>query len=123
MLLGKLTFTDVGTAGGNIHVSFSTEGSLDIDEDKPGPNDGTGEFPPPGSAGQATQSMSLKLSGKTKWDRAQLFTLLVHEIGHTLGLTHSSDEKSTMSHFIPPLTPGKAVDAESADALDLLYGW
>ena len=126
VLPANLLFTDIGSSGGNIHIRFGGSElapNFGLPANDPNHWDGQGDFPPPQTPNQALQTIFLDLSKVTQWSRASLFDLVVHELGHTLGLTHSNDSNSTMFHFVPSLAYLDAIDGETADALDLIYGW
>ncbi|WP_270938305.1 matrixin family metalloprotease [Falsiroseomonas oryzae] len=54
------------------------------------------------------------------WTQPLLAALVLHEAGHVLGLSHSTDPAAVMYPFAPNLV---ALDAETRRAITSLYGW
>jgi hypothetical protein len=97
-------------SNGDIQASFG-DGRLDARFGKPGGVAGIGRFPEQGRLG---------FDSKENWTDPLLLSIALHEIGHTLGLSHSNDPASLMYPFD---MASSSIDAESADALRRLYGW
>lgn len=114
---GRLTLTSV-PSGGNIQVSFGGPSIYS----KFGKQGGvTGSAYPPSSG-------VVLLDSAETWSQAtpapakqvSLLAVVLHEIGHALGLAHSNNPASLMYPFGPPLA---TIDAESIEALQSIYGW
>ncbi|MET9736446.1 matrixin family metalloprotease [Streptomyces sp. NPDC006458] len=62
----------------------------------------------------------VSLDSHENWDSASLLSVSLHEIGHALGLAHSTDKTSLMY----PIDTGRStIDEESQRALASIYGW
>ena len=104
---------------GDIQAAF---GGADVDKNfgTPGGTIGVGMPPEQGR---------LFFDSIEDWTEASLLIVAVHEIGHVLGLSHSNTRASIMypyklSQWTQQANAGTlAVDAESVDALWLMYGW
>lgn len=57
------------------------------------------------------------------WTGVELFPLVLHEIGHALGLQHSNEPWSVMYPFYGMNWPPHAIDDETKQLLRDLYGW
>lgn len=68
-------------------------------------------YPPPSGV--------IELDGTETWTAGMLFPLVLHELGHALGLGHSDDRNSLMYPYV--LTG--VIDAESAEAFADTYDW
>ena len=103
-------FTQDGTAS-DIRVQFGgTE--LDPRLGVPGETKGIGMKPPDGH---------LFLDAGTDWDPDHLFAIVLHEAGHTLGLSHSTSPTSIMYPFVRGLPA--MLDPETIGAIQRIYGW
>ena len=71
-------------------------------------------------AGSYPESGRLNFDSFETWTPALLLSVGLHEIGHVLGLSHSTNRNSVMYPFSPNLS---VLDRESIDALRGLYGW
>jgi hypothetical protein len=111
------TFTQVPT-NGNIQLAFGGT-ALDSRFGNPGGVAASAGYPPSGRVvfDSADFPVSL-LQGNNIIPRLQAVAL--HEIGHALGLTHSSSPSSLMYPFNISAT---AIDAETANAIHSLYNW
>jgi hypothetical protein len=101
------------TSGGpnsNITVQFGGT-NLDPSLGVPGGAIGVGAKPPSGK---------LSLNAGTTWTPQLLLAVVLHEAGHTLGLSHSTLSTSVMYPFAPNLT---SLDPETKEAIQSLYGW
>lgn len=66
------------------------------------------------------ESGTLQFDAAEAWSPDVFVAMALHEIGHALGLSHSNRRGGTM---YPYATGATAIDAESRDALAVLYGW
>ncbi|MBN8906978.1 MAG: matrixin family metalloprotease [Rhodospirillales bacterium] len=99
-------------SSGDIHVQFG-DSSLNPHFGAVTDNwDGAGSFPG-----------NVALSSVRSWTRRVLHDVLLHEVGHGLGLAHSDAAASTMNHTVPTLSGLNPLDAETLRAIKLLYGW
>lgn len=99
-------------SSGDIHVQFG-DSSLNPHFGAVTDNwDGAGSFPG-----------NIALSSVRSWTRRVLHDVLLHEVGHGLGLAHSDAAASTMNHTVPTLSGLNPLDAETLRAIKLLYGW
>jgi len=55
-------------------------------------------------------------------DQIDLESVAVHEIGHLLGLDHSSDSNAVMYSKIPPGTVKRDLAQDDIDGIHALYG-
>ena len=102
-------FTQVMAGPADITVSF---GGQTADSSLGAPNGvmGVGYYPEDGR---------LFLDSAETWTKLSLLSLALHEIGHVLGLRHSTIRPSTMY----PYAPTTGIDAETIEAINGLYGW
>ena len=110
-VLPFFTFTQVGVnSGEDIRVVF---GNASVD-------------PAFGAAGGVLASAGYPEKGNVQFDSAEAWTpatllsVALHEIGHSLGLSHSDNPASLMYPYSPPIA---TIDAESRLALMAIYGW
>jgi hypothetical protein len=95
---------------GNIHIAF---GGPELESKFSDPKIlGTTHYPEDGK---------LSLNKAKAWTRDFLVNTALHEIGHALGLRHSTDPNSLMYPIADPLH--LEIDAESREALRNLYTW
>jgi len=99
-----------GGPNSNITVQFGGT-NLDPSLGIPGGAIGVGAKPPTGT---------LFLNAGTTWTPQFLLAVVLHEAGHTLGLSHSTLPTSVMYPFAPTLT---VLDPETVEAIQSLYGW
>lgn len=63
-----------------------------------------------------------KSSANPAMDQIDLESVAVHEIGHLLGLDHSSDSNAVMYSKIPPGTVKRDLAQDDIDGIHALYG-
>ena len=91
---------------------FGTSGGVLADAGYPGtPDQGNLRFDSAETWTLGTDPANIKVD---------LLAVALHEIGHILGLSHSNAPGGTMYPFAVPST---TIDAESRDAINLVYGW
>jgi Matrixin len=101
--------------GGNADIRIQFGGAnLDDRFGKAGGVAGSGGYP--GSRNQG----NLYFDSSEAWTPAFLLSVALHEIGHVLGLAHSTNRVSLMYPYGPLLN---ALDAETIQAIRALYGW
>jgi hypothetical protein len=71
--------------------------------------------------GSPPESGSLKLDAGTTWTQPRLLSIMLHEAGHTLGLSHSTNPTSVMYPFVNGFPA--VLDAETIEAIQSIYGW
>jgi len=96
-------------ANEDIDVTFRTEPGDTPTFGRPGNTAGLAEVAPSGS---------IRLDPSETWNPGFLASITLHEVGHMLGLAHSSAPGSIMYPYAP--NPG-VVDPESIQALQLAY--
>lgn len=114
---GRLTLSQ-RVSGGNIQVSFGGA-SLYPKFGKAGSVAGVG-YPPSSGVVQLDSAETWSLATPAPAKQVSLLAVVLHEIGHALGLAHSNDPASLMYPFGPPLAN---IDAESIEAIQSIYGW
>lgn len=118
----SLTFQRVNASDADIDISFVDAAHGDaFPFDGPGGNLGHAFFPGAGNnAGRIHLCNAEAWSLADETGRFELFTVLVHEIGHALGVEHSLDETAVMA---PNYMGGvSALTQSDVDAIQLLYG-
>lgn len=104
------TFTRVN-GNADIKIKFGDE-TLDSQFGKPGGVAGRGFYPERGD---------LYFDSKEDWTTFNfLLEVAMHEIGHVLGLSHSTSRSSLMYPYDTGLTD---LDSETIEAIQSLYGW
>lgn len=97
-------------ANSDIEIRFGGS-ELDTGFGKPGGILGVGQYPERGH---------IYFDDAETWSSNRLLPIALHEVGHALGLSHSTNRSSVMYPFDEGHT---VVDAESAEAIRTLYGW
>lgn len=114
---GRLTLTLV-PSGGNMQVRFGGA-SLYAKFGNAGGVLGAAT-PPPSGVIQLDSAENWSLATPAPFNQVSLLAVVLHEIGHALGLAHSNNPASLMYPFGPPLA---IIDAESIEAIQSIYGW
>lgn len=112
------SFTNV-PANGDIQVQFGGT-NLDPTLGVAGGAKGVGQAPPNGNLYLASNVVWAAPGAPAPAGSTLLLALLLHEGGHTLGLSHSTSATSVMYPFAPGVN---ALDAETIEAIQSLYGW
>ncbi len=117
----QLSFTSV-EAGADVTISFEEGDHGDaFPFDGVGSNLGHAFFPGSGMPGEvhlcATENWVI---GEAQEDEIDLFTVLVHEIGHALGVEHSLSEEAVMGPSYKSSIDALAMD--DIDSIQKLYG-
>jgi len=114
---GRFTLTSV-PAGGNLQVSFGGA-AVNAKFGRAGGVAGVG-YPPSSGVVQLDSAETWSVATPAAAGQVSLLAVVLHEIGHALGLAHSNNPASLMYPFGPPLA---TIDAESVEALQSIYGW
>ncbi|MFF7756310.1 matrixin family metalloprotease [Streptomyces sp. NPDC007971] len=103
-------------SGGNIPVQF---GGAELNPKLTAP-EGVKGVTTTTAHNHAFTDAHVSLDSHENWDSASLLSVSLHEIGHALGLAHSTDKTSLMY----PIDTGRStIDEESQRALASIYGW
>jgi hypothetical protein len=108
-----------GGPNSNITVQFGGT-NLNPTLGVPGGPIGIGAAPPSGKLFLNAAPAPGTTSPGTTWTPQLLLAVVLHEAGHTLGLSHSTLSTSVMYPFAPTLT---SLDPETIEAIQSLYGW
>jgi hypothetical protein len=108
-----------GGPNSNITVRFGGT-NLDPSLGIPGGAIGVGAKPPSGKLSLNAAPAPGTTSPGSTWTPQFLLAVVLHEAGHTLGLSHSTLSTSVMYPFAPTLN---ALDPETIEAIQSLYGW
>ncbi|KAJ6877760.1 hypothetical protein NC651_030494 [Populus alba x Populus x berolinensis] len=119
--VSQLTFQEASDgASANIVITFYSG-----DHGDGSPFDGPGKtlahaFSP--EDGRLHFDAEEKWSANPAMDQFDLESVAVHEIGHLLGLDHSSDSNAVMYSGIPPGTKKRDLAQDDIDGINALYG-
>lgn len=98
----------------------------DADFDLSGKNVAHADYPPGYSRISRTPPLPLHVDNSEPWglgaaDKYDLLTVLIHEIGHTLGLVHVGDPNAVMYSFTPKGRMVHSLQAPDVNQLRVLY--
>ncbi len=103
-------FRAIGGTGADLRVRF---GGTAVDDD-------FGEAAGVIASAQYPPGGDLRFDSSESWTDASFFSAALHEVGHALGLMHSTNQSSVMYPF--DFGVG-TLDRETVDAARRLYGW
>jgi hypothetical protein len=103
-------FRPIAGSGADLRVRFGGS-EVDTDFGDAGGVIGSAEYPTSGD---------IRFDEAEAWTDATFFSVALHELGHALGLTHSSSAASVMYPFDFGVA---ALDRETVDAARRIYGW
>ncbi|XP_068684571.1 uncharacterized protein [Montipora foliosa] len=120
-----LTFTKVTNGPADIVISFDKEGDRDYSFDGPGGELAFAHFPldnVAASSGDIHFDDAEKFIVKSKGKGTHLLWLVLHELGHSLGLEHSSDKNAIMFPLYPGSKSTFQLHRDDVMGIQQLYG-
>jgi hypothetical protein len=123
--VANIDFVQVADGGGNFGIG--TAGNIRIGGgfidgfNSNGSVVGRGFFPPSGTANASASNGDIIVDSGDHWDDALLFAVVLHEIGHTLGLDHSP-QNNPVAVMNPTVHLGLPLQPDDIAGIQAVYG-